>query len=156
MSRLTHLDETGRARMVDVSAKPATVREAKASGVVRMTAETLALALSGEGSKGNVLAVAELAGIMAAKRTADLIPLCHPLALSKVEVRIEPSEGALLVTARVKTTGPTGVEMEALTAVSVACLTIYDMLKAVERGMIIESVRLLEKSGGASGEWRSA
>ena len=156
MSRLTHLDETGRPRMVDVSAKPATTRQATATGVVRMTAETLTLALSGEGRKGNVLAVAELAGIMAAKRTADLIPLCHPLALSKVEVRIEASECALQVTASVKTTGPTGVEMEALTAVSVACLTIYDMLKAVERGMVIESVRLLEKSGGASGEWRSA
>ena len=152
---LTHIDETGRARMVDVSAKPATQRLAVACGAVRMSARTLALALSGENRKGNVLAVAELAGIMAAKRTADLIPLCHPLALSKVEVRVEPGDAGLEVTARVATTGPTGVEMEALTAVSIACLTIYDMLKAAERGMVIESVRLLEKSGGASGEWRA-
>ena len=155
MSRLTHLDEAGRARMVDVSAKPATTREALAEGFVRMTAETRALAMSGQGKKGDVRAVAEIAGVMAAKRTADLIPLCHPLALSKVEVTVEEAEGGLSVTARVKTTGPTGVEMEALTAVSVACLTIYDMLKAAERGMVIEQVRLLEKSGGASGEWRA-
>lgn len=155
MSRLTHLDEAGRARMVDVSAKPATTREALAEGFVRMTAETRALAMSGQGKKGDVRAVAEIAGVMAAKRTADLIPLCHPLALSKVEVTVEEAEGGLSVTARVKTTGPTGVEMEALTAVSVACLTIYDMLKAAERGMVIERVRLLEKSGGASGEWRA-
>ena len=155
MSRLTHLDDEGRARMVDVSAKPATAREALASGFVRMTAETRALARSGQGKKGDVRAVAEIAGVMAAKRTSELIPLCHPLALSKVEVTVEESEGGLAVTARVKTTGPTGVEMEALTAVSVACLTIYDMLKAAERGMVIEGVKLLEKSGGASGEWRA-
>ena len=155
MSRLTHLDDEGRARMVDVSAKPATAREALASGFVRMTAETRALAMSGQGKKGDVRAVAEIAGVMAAKRTSELIPLCHPLALSKVEVTVEESEGGLAVTARVKTTGPTGVEKEALTAVSVACLTIYDMLKAAERGMVIEGVKLLEKSGGASGEWRA-
>ena len=156
MPKLTHIDDQGRARMVDVSDKPATAREAVASGFVRMSAETLALAVSGGAKKGDVRAVAEIAGVMAAKRTAELIPLCHPLALSKVEVSIEPVEGGLAVTARVKTTGPTGVEMEALTAVSVACLTIYDMLKAAERGMSIEAVRLIEKSGGASGEWRAS
>jgi cyclic pyranopterin phosphate synthase len=153
VSRLTHLDAEGRARMVDVSAKPATAREATATGLVRMTAETRALALSGAGKKGDVRAVAEIAGVMAAKRTADLIPLCHPLALSKVEVTVSPHDAGLEVVARVKTTGPTGVEMEALTAVSVACLTLYDMLKAAERGMTIEGVRLLEKTGGASGVW---
>ncbi len=153
MSGLTHLDAEGRARMVDVSAKPATAREAVASGVVRMTPETRARALSGAGKKGDVRAVAEIAGVMAAKRTADLIPLCHPLALSKVEVTVAPHDAGLEVTARVKTTGPTGVEMEALTAVAVACLTLYDMLKAAERGMVIEGVRLLEKTGGASGVW---
>ena len=141
--------------MVDVSDKPSTVREAVATGLVRMSAATKALALSGGGKKGDVRAAAEIAGVMAAKRTAELIPLCHPLALSKVEVSVEAAEGGLAVTARVKTTGPTGVEMEALTAVSVACLTIYDMLKAAERGMVIEAVRLLEKSGGASGDWRA-
>jgi len=156
VSRLTHIDDQGRARMVDVSAKPATAREAVARGLVRMSAATRALALSNQAAKGDVRAVAELAGVMAAKRTADLIPLCHPLALAKVEVAVEAEEGGLGVTARVKTTGPTGVEMEALTAVSVACLTIYDMLKAAERGMTIEAVRLVEKSGGASGDWRAA
>lgn len=153
MSQLTHIDEQGRARMVDVSDKPATAREAVATGFVRMAPETLALAVSGSGRKGDVRAVAELAGVMAAKRTSDLIPLCHPLALSKVVVEVEPAEGGLSVTARVKTTGPTGVEMEALTAVSVACLTIYDMLKVAEKGMVIETVRLLEKTGGKSGDW---
>lgn len=155
MSRLTHMDETGRARMVDVSDKAVTAREAVAEGFVRMSPQTLALAVSGEGRKGDVRAVAELAGIMAAKRTSDLIPLCHPLALSTVEVRIEPADDGLSVTARVRTTGQTGVEMEALTAVSVACLTIYDMLKAAEKGMVIEAVRLRAKSGGASGDWTS-
>jgi cyclic pyranopterin phosphate synthase len=155
MSRLTHLDDEGRARMVDVSAKPATVREAVARGLVRMTAATRALALSGEGKKGDVRAVAEIAGVMAAKRTAELIPLCHPLALTEVEVAVEAADEGLAITARVKTTGPTGVEMEALTAVAVACLTVYDMLKAAERGMTIEAVRLMEKSGGASGDWRA-
>jgi cyclic pyranopterin phosphate synthase len=155
VSRLTHIDGSGRARMVDVSEKPATMREAVASGKVRMTAETKALAISGQGRKGDVRSIAEIAGVMAAKRTADLIPLCHPLALSKVDVQVEACDEGLGVTARVKTTGPTGVEMEALTAVCVACLTIYDMLKAVERGMVIEAVRLMEKSGGASGDWRA-
>ena len=155
MSRLTHIDDAGRARMVDVSDKPATAREALAAGFVRMSPATLALATSGQGKKGDVRAVAEIAGVMAAKKTSELIPLCHPLALSKIEVAVEPAEGGLAVSARVRTTGPTGVEMEALTAVSVACLTIYDMLKAAEKGMTIEAVRLLEKSGGASGDWRA-
>jgi cyclic pyranopterin phosphate synthase len=153
VSRLTHLDESGRARMVDVSDKAPSAREAVAEGFVRMSPQTLLLALSGEGRKGDVRAVAEIAGVMAAKRTSDLIPLCHPLALSKVEVRVEPADGGLAVTARVKTTGPTGVEMEALTAVSVACLTLYDMLKAAEKGMVIETVRLVSKTGGKSGDW---
>jgi cyclic pyranopterin phosphate synthase len=153
VSKLTHIDSEGRARMVDVSDKPATAREAVAGGFVRMSPETLALAVSGSGRKGDVRAVAELAGVMAAKKTSDLIPLCHPLALSKVVVEVETAEGGLAVIARVKTTGPTGVEMEALTAASVACLTIYDMLKAAEKGMVIEAVRLLEKTGGKSGDW---
>ncbi len=153
MSRLTHIDETGRANMVDVSAKAVTAREAIAEGFVRMSAETLALALSGDAKKGDVRATAEIAGIMAAKKTADLIPLCHPLALSKVEVRVEPGEGGLAVTAKVRTSGQTGVEMEALTAVSVACLTVYDMLKAADKAMTIEAVRLMAKSGGKSGDW---
>ena len=153
MSKLTHIGEDGRARMVDVSDKAASVREAVAEGFVRMSAATLALAVSGEGKKGDVRAVAEVAGVMAAKRTSDLIPMCHPLALSKVEVKVEPADGGLAVTARVKTTGPTGVEMEALTAVSVACLTLYDMLKAAEKGMVIEAVRLVSKTGGKSGDW---
>lgn len=153
MSKLTHIDENGRARMVDVSDKAITTREAVAEGFVRMTPATLKLALSGEGKKGDVRAVAEIAGVMAAKQTSNLIPMCHPLALSKVEVRVEPAEGGLAVIARVKTTGPTGVEMEALTAVSVACLTLYDMLKAAEKGMVIEAVRLASKTGGKSGDW---
>ena len=153
MSRLTHIDETGRARMVDVSDKPATAREAVAKGFVQMSAETLALAVSGAGRKGDVRAVAEVAGVMAAKKTSDLIPMCHPLALSKVEVRVEPADGGLTVSARVKTTGPTGVEMEALTAVSVACLTLYDMLKAAQKDMVIEAVRVVSKTGGKSGDW---
>jgi cyclic pyranopterin phosphate synthase len=156
MSRLTHIDETGRARMVDVSDKAPTAREAVAEGFVRMGAETLKLALSGEGKKGDVRAVAEIAGVMAAKKTSDLIPMCHPLAISKAEVRVEAVEGGLAVTARVKTTGQTGVEMEALTAVSVACLTLYDMLKAAEKGMTIEAVRLVSKSGGKSGDWTAS
>ena len=157
MSGLTHLDGEGRARMVDVSGKPATVREAMAAGRVTMATETLALVREGRAKKGDVRATAELAGVMAAKRTADLIPLCHPLALSSVRVEVREAAGgepALEVVARVKTTGPTGVEMEALTAVSVACLTLYDMLKAADKGMVIEGVRLLEKTGGASGDWR--
>jgi cyclic pyranopterin phosphate synthase len=155
MPQLTHLDADGRARMVDVSGKSSTAREAVATGLVRMSAQTRDLALSGAARKGDVVAVAEVAGVMAAKKTSDLIPLCHPLSLSKAEVRVVAADDGLQVTARVATTGPTGVEMEALTAVSVACLTLYDMLKAAERGMSIEAVRLLEKTGGASGDWRA-
>ena len=155
MTGLTHIDESGRARMVDVSAKPATAREAVAVGSVRMSPATRDLALGGTGRKGDVRAAAEIAGVMAAKRTADLIPLCHPLALTRIDVKVEPDETGLAVTATVATTGPTGVEMEALTAVAVACLTIYDMLKAAERGMVVEGVKLLEKRGGASGDWRA-
>jgi cyclic pyranopterin phosphate synthase len=154
VSKLTHLDADGRARMVDVSDKAATAREAVAEGFVAMAPETLALAVSGQAKKGDVRAVAEIAGIMAAKKTSDLIPLCHPLALSKVEVSVEPAEGGLAVRARVKTTGPTGVEMEALTAVSVACLTLYDMLKAADKAMTIEAVRLVSKTGGKSGDFQ--
>jgi cyclic pyranopterin phosphate synthase len=153
VTKLTHIDETGRARMVDVSEKDATAREAVAEGFVRMSPETLRLAVSGEGKKGDVRAVAEIAGVMAAKKTSDLIPMCHPLAIAKAEVRVEAEAAGLRVTARVKTTGQTGVEMEALTAVSVACLTLYDMLKAAEKGIVIEGVRLLAKSGGKSGDW---
>jgi cyclic pyranopterin phosphate synthase len=153
MSRLTHIDGEGRARMVDVSDKASTAREAVAEGFVSMAPETLALAVSGQAKKGDVRAVAEIAGVMAAKRTSDLIPLCHPLSLSKVEVVVEPAEGGLQVRARVKTTGPTGVEMEALTAVSVACLTLYDMLKAADKGMTIHGVRLVSKTGGKSGDY---
>lgn len=155
MSRLTHLDAEGRAGMVDVSAKPVTARQATARGRVRMSAATLALALAGQARKGDVFAVAEIAGVMAAKRTADLIPLCHPLPLTKIEVRVAAEDEGLGVEATVKTAGQTGVEMEALTAVMAACLTIYDMLKAADRGMAIETVRVVEKSGGASGDWRA-
>lgn len=155
MSRLTHLDAEGRARMVDVSAKPASLREAVAAGLVRMTPATRDLALGGKARKGDVRAAAEIAGIMAAKRTAELIPLCHPLPLTRIEVRVEEDAAGLAVTALAATTAQTGVEMEALTAVSVACLTIYDMLKAAERGMAIENIRLLSKTGGAAGAWRA-
>lgn len=154
--RLTHLDADGRARMVDVGDKPVTTREAIAEASVRMHAETLAHALAGDAKKGDVRAVAEIAGIMAAKRTAELIPLCHPLPLSLIHVTITPDHAlpGLVVRATARTDGKTGVEMEALTAVSVACLTIYDMLKALDRDMSIESVRLMEKSGGASGVYK--
>jgi len=154
MAKLSHLDESGRARMVDVTAKDDTLREAVAKGSVRMKPETLALIQSGGVPKGDVLAVAQVAGVMAAKRTHELIPMCHPLLLSAIDVRLEPDEkeSAVQITATVRTTGKTGVEMEALTAVSVAALTIYDMCKAVDRGMRIEGVRLVRKSGGKSGE----
>jgi len=157
---LSHVDAEGRARMVDVSAKAATVREATAAGRVVMAPETLAMIVEGRAPKGDVIAVARVAGIMAAKRTHDLIPLCHPLPISGIEVRLEPSparagEASLGIEATVRTTAQTGVEMEALTAVSVAALTVYDMCKAVERGMRIEAVRLLAKSGGASGDYRA-
>ena len=154
MAELSHLDESGRARMVDVTAKDDTLREAVARGSVRMKPETLALIQSGGVPKGDVLAVAQVAGVMAAKRTHELIPMCHPLLLSAVDVRLEPDEkeSAINITATVRTTGKTGVEMEALTAVAVAALTIYDMCKAVDRGMRVEGVRLARKSGGKSGE----
>ena len=141
--------------MVDVSDKAVTAREAIAAGRVTMSAETLRLAVSGEGKKGDVRAVAEIAGVMAAKRTAELIPMCHPLPVTSVKVEVTPeADGSGLgVTARVKTTGQTGVEMEALTAVSVACLTVYDMLKAADKSMTIEGIRLLEKRGGKSGDY---
>ncbi|HEX6864236.1 MAG TPA: cyclic pyranopterin monophosphate synthase MoaC [Thermoanaerobaculia bacterium] len=154
---LSHLDDRGSARMVDVSSKDDTARVATAEAMVRMKRETLALIQSGGVPKGDVIATARLAGIMAAKRTPELIPLCHPLAITGVTVDLEPAgDDALRITATVKTTGKTGVEMEALTAASVAALTVYDMCKAVEKGMVIESVRLLEKSGGKSGDWRAA
>jgi cyclic pyranopterin monophosphate synthase len=156
-SPLTHIDQRGEARMVDVSDKGATERVATAEGRVIMRKETLDLVLEGNAMKGDVLGAARLAGIMAAKRTHGLIPLCHPLPLTKVEIEINPEHAlpGFLVQATVKVTAKTGVEMEALTAVSIACLTIYDMVKAVERGMHIEGIRLLQKSGGKSGEWRA-
>src|SRR5579872_1403704 len=154
---LTHIGAEGEARMVDVSDKAATARVAIAEGKVRMAAATLATILAGDAKKGDVIGAARIAGIMAAKKTADLIPLCHPVALTRVAVDIAPDEAlpGLDVRAEARCVGPTGVEMEALTAVSVACLTIYDMAKAIDRGMVIEAVRLLEKSGGASGDWRA-
>ena len=157
MAKLTHIDRGGAARMVDVSEKAATERVAVAAGFVRMSQATLDLVLSGEAKKGDVLGAARIAGIMAAKRTHELVPLCHPLPVSKIAVEIEPDQKlpGLLVRASAKVTGQTGVEMEALTAVAVACLTIYDMVKAVERGMRIEGIRLIEKSGGKSGHYRA-
>jgi cyclic pyranopterin monophosphate synthase len=153
---LSHIDSRGEARMVDISAKPATERTAIAEGRVVMSKATLKLILSGNAKKGDVLGTARIAGIMAAKRTSELIPLCHTLALSKVTVDISTDNKlpGCVVRASVNVTGPTGVEMEALTAVSVACLTIYDMVKAVERGIRIDGVRLLEKKGGKSGHYR--
>ncbi|MCB8926815.1 MAG: cyclic pyranopterin monophosphate synthase MoaC [Ardenticatenaceae bacterium] len=155
MAKLTHLDEAGRARMVDVGDKDDTERVAVARGSVQMQPETLALIIEGNMKKGDVLTVAQLAGIMAAKRTSDLIPMCHPLMLSHVAVTCTPNPTASRVDieASVRLKGKTGVEMEALTAVSVAALTIYDMAKAVDRGMIISDVRVVEKSGGKSGNW---
>jgi cyclic pyranopterin phosphate synthase len=154
---LTHIDASGEARMVDVSAKDATERTAVAEGRVVMAKATLDLIVSGNAKKGDVLGAARIAGIMAAKRTSELIPLCHPLALSKVTLDIAPDRKlpGCVVRATVKVTGPTGVEMEALTAVSVACLTIYDMIKAVERGVRIEGIHLIEKIGGKSGHYRA-
>ena len=154
---LTHIDATGAANMVDVSAKPETTRTAIAEGAVIMKPETLDLILSGNARKGDVIATARIAGIMAAKRTHELIPLCHPLQLSKVAVDIvpDPDLPGLRVTALAKVTGQTRVEMEALTAASLACLTIYDMAKAVDRGMTLTGIRLVEKTGGASGSYRA-
>ena len=155
---LTHIGADGEARMVDVSDKAATDRVAIAEGRVRMAASTLATILAGDAKKGDVIGASRIAGIMAAKKTSDLIPLCHPVALTRVVVDIAPDQAlpGLSVRAEARCVGQTGVEMEALTAVSVACLTIYDMAKAVDRGMSIEAVRLIEKRGGKSGEWRAA
>ena len=153
MSRLTHIDEQGAARMVDVSGKTSTVREAKAVGRIVMSDEARTAIRDGHAKKGDVLATARIAGIMAAKRTSDLIPLCHPLALAKVEVEAAETTDGYEVCATVRNTGQTGVEMEALTAVSVACLTVYDMAKAIDRTMRIEGIQLLAKSGGQSGDW---
>ena len=154
---LTHFDASGKAQMVDVSDKADTKREAVAEGLVRMTAETLALVEAGTAAKGDVLGVARLAGIMGAKRTAELVPLCHPLPVTRVSVDLTPDPAlpGVHVVATVATTGKTGVEMEALTAVSVACLTVYDMLKAAEKGMEITGIRLLSKDGGKSGPYRA-
>jgi len=156
-SRLTHLDEDGKARMVDVSDKAVTLREATAGGLVVMEPATLTLIMEGKAPKGDVLAAARIAGIMAAKRTHELVPLCHPLMISKISVdlRPEPDRSAIAVTATVAVEGRTGVEMEALTAVSVACLTLYDMVKAVDRAMRITDIRLIAKSGGRSGDYRA-
>jgi len=156
MSGLTHMDDSGRARMVDVSDKDETVRTARARGFLSCKPETLEQALAGTAPKGSAIHTAELAGIMAAKRTAELIPLCHPLPLTKVEVRIDADDGltGFRVTAEVRTTAATGVEMEALTAVSVACLTLFDMLKAIDRAMTIGGIEVVSKSGGKSGDWQ--
>ncbi len=153
--RLTHIDRSGRPRMVDVSEKPATARRAVAEAFVSLGAETLSLVIDGYTTKGDVLGVAELAGVMGGKRTSELIPLCHPLALTDLVVTVTPDRaaGGLRIRAEAATTGPTGVEMEALTAASVAALTVYDMVKGVERGIEIRFVRLVSKSGGRSGEW---
>ena len=155
MSKLTHLDEKGAAHMVDVSAKAATKREATATGQIAMSPEALGAIREGSLAKGDALAVARVAGIMAAKRTSELVPLCHPLPISAVSVDFAFSNTGIDATATVTTTGQTGVEMEALTAVSVALLTLYDMGKAIDRGMVIGGVRLLAKSGGRTGDWRA-
>jgi len=157
MSKLSHIDEKGQARMVDVSEKAATARRAIAEGFIAMQPETLTLVETGQTKKGDVMGAARIAGIMAAKRTHELIPLCHPLAMSKATVDFATSQNppGIRVTAEVKVSGQTGVEMEALTAVSIACLTLYDMLKAADKSMIIEGVRLLEKEGGRSGTFKA-
>ena len=156
MTRLTHLDAQGAAHMVDVGAKPVSARSATATGQISMTPEALRAILDGAAAKGDVLAVARIAGIMAAKRTSEISPLCHPIALSSVSVEISELPNGLAVEATATTAGQTGVEMEALTAVSAALLTIYDMAKALDRAMLISGVRLLAKSGGRSGDWRAA
>jgi cyclic pyranopterin monophosphate synthase len=153
-ARLSHVDQTGRVRMVDVSAKAVTAREAVARGHITVSGEALALIRAGRIAKGDPLQTARLAGIMAAKRTAELIPLCHPLPLSHVDVALTPTPDGYDIEARARTTARTGVEMEALTAVSVAALTIYDMVKAVDKSMEIGAIRLMEKHGGRSGSWR--
>jgi cyclic pyranopterin phosphate synthase len=154
MKRLTHADRRGRARMVDVSAKPATAREAVARAIVRMRPQTQALVRANRVAKGNVLEVAQLAGVMAAKRTAELIPLCHPIPLTDVQVRVEPAPRGVAIEAHAKTVAPTGVEMEALVAAAVAALAVYDMCKAADRGMTIDRVRLVLKRGGRRGTYR--
>lgn len=157
MSRLTHIGPDGRAQMVDVTRKAETVRTASAESVLRMATDTLNEIYAGRIGKGDVLAVARIAGIQAAKRTAELIPLCHPLSLSMIGVEFERlDDGRLRIETECRVTGPTGVEMEALVAASVAALTIYDMCKAIDRGMVIEHTRLLSKRGGESGDWRAA
>ena len=154
--RLTHIDRSGRPRMVDVSAKPPTARRAVAEAFVALGPETLSLVIDGRSPKGDVLSTAELAGVMGGKRTSELIPLCHPLALTDLVVSVTPDRaaGGLRIRAEAATVGPTGVEMEALTAASVAALTVYDMVKGVERGVEIRSIQLISKSGGQSGDWR--
>jgi cyclic pyranopterin monophosphate synthase len=155
MSKLTHLDSHGQARMVDVGGKAETARSASATGFIRMSPQALAAVREGSGPKGDVLAAARIAGIMAAKKTAELIPLCHPLALDAVTLEFAFEEAGVRATARASLTGRTGVEMEALTAAALALLTIYDMAKALDKGMVVEEVRLLEKTGGKSGDWRA-
>jgi cyclic pyranopterin phosphate synthase len=155
MDQLTHLDENGKARMVDVGGKPETARVAIATGRIRMSVAALSAIRDGAVPKGDVLAAARIAGIMAAKKTAELIPLCHPLALDSVTVDFALEEGGLRATATAALTGRTGVEMEAMTATSIALLTIYDMAKAIDKGMVIEEVRLIEKRGGKSGTWKA-
>ena len=155
MSKLTHLDDSGSAQMVDISAKTATMREAVAHGRITMSAAALDAIKAGSVKKGDVLAVARVAGIMAAKKTSDLIPLCHPLALSKVTIDFEFEAGAIRVSATVRLSGQTGVEMEAMMAVSVALLTIYDMAKAIDKAMMISDVQLMSKTGGKSGDWHA-
>ena len=153
MSKLTHLDDSGAAHMVDISAKATTVREARASGQISMTPEAIAAIKDGTAKKGDVLAVARVAGIMAAKRASDLIPLCHPVALSRVSVDFDITDSAITVTVTARSSGQTGVEMEALTAVSATLLTLYDMVKALDKAMIMSDIKLLTKSGGKSGDW---
>ncbi len=155
MSRLSHIGDDGRATMVDISEKDISSRRAVAEGLLRVSPETLSLAISGQSKKGAVIPVAELAGIMGAKKTSELIPLCHPLPLSKIGVDITARDGALVVTSEARTTGRTGVEMEALTAATIALLTLYDMLKAAQKDMVIEEVRLIEKTGGAGGDYKT-
>lgn len=155
MSKLTHLDDAGAAHMVDVGAKATTSRQAIAEGCISMSAEALTAIRDGTAKKGDVLAVARVAGIMAAKKTSDLIPLCHPIALSSATVDFDFEDKGIRVTATARTSGQTGVEMEALTAASVALLTLYDMAKALDKGMIMSGIRLLSKSGGRSGDWRA-
>jgi len=157
MNKLTHFDNSGQAHMVNVGDKPSTHRVAIATGTITMLSETFAMVQSGDHKKGDVLGIARIAGIQASKKTSDLIPLCHPLALTHVSLEFQssPKTSSITCIVRAETTGPTGVEMEALTAVQVALLTIYDMCKAVDRGMVMGDVKLLEKSGGKSGEWKA-